>query len=266
MEGSVTEQAWEARSREALNLVKNHVIGAMAIGTLPLPLIDIVALTVVQLRMIARLSKLYNIPFSQNIGKSVIASLLGGIIPGAAQRWSWSLLKFIPLLGVAVGAIVSTTTAGATTYAVGRVFIRRFEQGKSFLTLRGEDIRQDVRSFMQKGKDVASELRHSTTYTIAEKPVTGEKPATEPLPSGRDDLTRLEGIGPKISKLLQDRGITTFIQLAETDVERLRQILHEANLRMADPSTWPEQAKLAAAGRWEALDALQKQLTVGRRK
>jgi len=93
-----------------------------------------------------------------------------------------------------------------------------------------------------------------------------EKPATEPSPSGRDDLMRLEGIGPKISELLQDRGIATFTQLAETDVDRLRQMLHEANLRMADPSTWPEQAKLAAAGQWEALDALQEQLTVGRRE
>jgi uncharacterized protein (DUF697 family) len=256
IEEIVTEQAQEAKSREALDLVKNHVIAAMAIGTLPLPLIDIAALTALQLRMIARLSKLYNIPFSQNIAKSVTASLLGAIIPGAAQRWSWSLLKFIPLIGVALGAIASTTTAGTATYAVGRAFIRHFEQGKSFLTLRIEDIREDVRSFMQKGKDLA----------FAEKPVVEEKPATEPWPSARDDLTRIEGIGPKISELLRDRGIATFTQLAETDVNRLRQILYEANLSMADPSTWPQQAKLAAAGQWEALDALQKQLTAGRRE
>jgi uncharacterized protein (DUF697 family) len=256
IEEIVTEQAQKAKSREALDLVKNHVIAAMAIGTLPLPLIDIAALTALQLRMIARLSKLYDIPFSQNIAKSVTTSLLGAIIPGAAQRWSWSLLKFIPLIGVALGTITSTTMAGTTTYAVGRAFIRHFEQGKSFLTLRIEDIRQDVQSFMQKAKDVVS----------AEKAVVEEKLATERRPSARDDLTRIEGIGPKISELLQDRGIATFTQLAEIDVDRLRQILHEANLRRSDPGTWPEQAKLAAAGQWEALDALQKQLTAGRRE
>lgn len=41
--------------------------------------------------------------------------------------------------------------------------MRHFEQGKSFLTLRVEDIREDVRSFMQRGKEVASDLRTSTT-------------------------------------------------------------------------------------------------------
>jgi uncharacterized protein (DUF697 family) len=256
IEESMIEQAQEAKSREALTLVKNHVIAAMAIGTMPLPLIDIAALTALQLRMIARLSKLYDIPFSQNFAKSATASLLGAIIPGAAQRWSWSLLKFIPLIGVALGAMASTVMAGTATYAVGRAFIRHFEQGKSFLTLRVEDIREDAQSFMQKAKEVVS----------AEKPVVEGKPATEPLPSGHDDLTRIEGIGPKISEMLQDRGIATFTQLAETDVDRLRQILHEANLRMSDPGTWPEQAKLAAAGQWEALDALQKKLTAGRRE
>ena len=81
-----------------------------------------------------------------------------------------------------------------------------------------------------------------------------------------DDLTRIEGIGPKISGLLQAAGITTFAQLAATDVSRLKQILTEAGLAaLADPSTWAEQAKLAAAGEWDALKALQGKLKGGRR-
>lgn len=81
-----------------------------------------------------------------------------------------------------------------------------------------------------------------------------------------DDLTRIEGIGPKIAGLLRKAGITTYAQLAETDVERLRQILDEARLlQIADPTTWPEQARLAAEGRWEELKALQDELKGGRR-
>ncbi len=81
-----------------------------------------------------------------------------------------------------------------------------------------------------------------------------------------DDLTRIEGIGPKIAELLRKAGITTYAQLAETDVERLRQILDEARLlQIADPGTWPEQARLAAEGRWEELKALQDELKGGRR-
>ncbi len=82
-----------------------------------------------------------------------------------------------------------------------------------------------------------------------------------------DELTRIEGIGPKISRVLREAGITTFAQLAETKVERLREILTEAGIRvLTDPSTWPEQAALAAADKWDELEALQRQLKGGRRR
>lgn len=94
-------------------------------------------------------------------------------------------------------------------------------------------------------------------------PAAKPEPTVPPTP---DDLTRIEGIGPKISSLLQTAGITTFAQLAATDVSRLEQILTEADLRaLADPTTWPEQARLAAAGKWDELEALQDELKGGRR-
>ncbi len=89
-----------------------------------------------------------------------------------------------------------------------------------------------------------------------------------PAEESADDLKRIEGIGPKISSVLQAAGIATFAQLADTDVDRLGQILSEANpnlLRLASPATWPEQAKLAADGQWEALEKLQNELKGGRR-
>jgi predicted flap endonuclease-1-like 5' DNA nuclease len=83
-----------------------------------------------------------------------------------------------------------------------------------------------------------------------------------------DDLKRIEGIGPKISGVLQEAGITTYVQLADAEVGRLEQILGEADprlMRLAKPTTWPEQAALAAAGEWDALRALQNELKGGRR-
>lgn len=80
-----------------------------------------------------------------------------------------------------------------------------------------------------------------------------------------DDLKVIEGIGPKIATLLQEAGILTFAQLAESEVDRLREILRGAGLAFADPTTWPEQARLAAAGDWEGLKALQQKLKGGRR-
>lgn len=80
-----------------------------------------------------------------------------------------------------------------------------------------------------------------------------------------DNLELVEGIGPKIAALLKTTGIMTFKQLAATDVGHLNKILDEANLRIADPESWPEQARLAAEGKMDELLALQNTLKGGRK-
>lgn len=81
-----------------------------------------------------------------------------------------------------------------------------------------------------------------------------------------DDLTLIEGIGPKISALLNQNGVYTFAQLAAASVEHLQSILSAAGprFRLADPHTWPEQAALARDGMWDALQVLQDSLKAGR--
>lgn len=89
-------------------------------------------------------------------------------------------------------------------------------------------------------------------------------PADKPAKAKPDDLRLVEGIGPKVASLLKTSGITTFAQLAATDANRIGAILREAGLPFIDPSTWPAQADLAAAGQWESLKALQVELKGGR--
>lgn len=81
-----------------------------------------------------------------------------------------------------------------------------------------------------------------------------------------DDFTKVEGIGPKISALLIKSDIRTFADLAAVDVARLQTILAGAGsrYRLADPASWPQQARLAAAGDWDALTTLQSDLKGGR--
>jgi predicted flap endonuclease-1-like 5' DNA nuclease len=90
--------------------------------------------------------------------------------------------------------------------------------------------------------------------------------APEPIPPAvPDDLKLIEGIGPKISSLLNEAGIMTFAQLANTPVADLQAILDKAGLRLGDPATWPEQAALAAKGDLAGLQTLQDALKGGRR-
>jgi large subunit ribosomal protein L30 len=100
------------------------------------------------------------------------------------------------------------------------------------------------------------------TTAVAEKRTV----ATKRKSTASDDLTVIEGIGPKIGGLLQAAGIHTFGELAATDTARLTEILQAANLRLASPETWPEQAQLAAAADWDGLKQLQDRLKGGRRE
>jgi predicted flap endonuclease-1-like 5' DNA nuclease len=88
-------------------------------------------------------------------------------------------------------------------------------------------------------------------------------------PAQEDDLKKIEGIGPKIAGVLKEAGIRSFGQLAAADAGSLEDVLGKADpnlLRLADPATWPEQAALAAEGRWEDLEKFQANLKGGRRR
>lgn len=80
-----------------------------------------------------------------------------------------------------------------------------------------------------------------------------------------DDLTILEGIGPKVAQVLKEAGITTFAALAEAVPAKVQQALNAAGLQMMNPEGWIEQAKLAARGDMDGLKKLQDELKGGRR-
>ncbi|ETX00688.1 MAG: hypothetical protein ETSY1_10290 [Candidatus Entotheonella factor] len=81
--------------------------------------------------------------------------------------------------------------------------------------------------------------------------------AVEPEPAVADDLTRIWGLGKSAAERLQAAGIVTFRQLAALDEAQLIEIFGGPRMKM---DTWPEQARLAADGDWQALDALIKEL------
>ena len=85
-------------------------------------------------------------------------------------------------------------------------------------------------------------------------------------PPRRDDLTTIEGIGPKIEQLLNENRIYTFADLASTPVQRLKEVLRSGGdrFRMHDPTSWPDQGLLASQGRWKELGELQDILQGGR--
>ncbi|MGH1436939.1 MAG: helix-hairpin-helix domain-containing protein [Lewinella sp.] len=92
--------------------------------------------------------------------------------------------------------------------------------------------------------------------------------ATAEAPKGKKatDLKIIEGIGPKIEEVLKDAGIEDWSALAAAEPGNLKDILEEAGdqYRMHNPYTWPLQARLAAAGRWDEFKTYQEELKGGK--
>jgi len=105
--------------------------------------------------------------------------------------------------------------------------------------------------------EVEQEVETESSPVVHEEPVGSDQVMV-------DDLTKIEGIGPKINQLLQDAGISTFDALAAADTGRLSEIVLQAGLRMANVNSWPAQASLAAEGKWDELAAYQDRLKGGR--
>jgi large subunit ribosomal protein L21 len=93
------------------------------------------------------------------------------------------------------------------------------------------------------------------------------KAAPKKAASKADDLKKIEGVGPKAMEAIVNAGLDTFAKVAKAKPEAIATILTDASSRMAHlvTDTWPEQAKLAADGKWDELEALQAKLDGGKK-
>ena len=112
---------------------------------------------------------------------------------------------------------------------------------------------------------------YSEIFITAISDGAGNTVASETAPvikAAVDDLTKIEGVGPKIALVLSSNGITTYAQLAKADPAAVQEMLKKSSGRfnIAKPQTWPEQAELAASGNWDALKKLQDELHGGTKK
>lgn len=100
----------------------------------------------------------------------------------------------------------------------------------------------------------------------AEKVVEAKAETKAPKAKKGDDLKIIEGIGPKAAEVLVAAGIDTFVKLAGTKAEKVKEILDaaEAKVQHLDPTTWAQQAQLAADGKMDELKKLQDELNGGK--
>ena len=153
----------------------------------------------------------------------------------------------------------------------GAVEFQKRRLNRTFVNIvpSGEVVSKKRKAKKVKDAPVAAEApkaKAKAPAAKAEAPAAPVAKAPAPATDAKDDLRKVEGIGPKIAELLNNAGINTFAQLGATEVDRIKEILAEAGSRYAahNPGTWPRQAQMAADGKWDELKVWQDELDGGK--
>ena len=144
----------DPRDSAADAIVEKYVWRAAAVGLVPVPYLDMLAVSAVQLKMVKELSVNYSVEFSEERGKAIITSLLGGVVSGVVARSGLvkTALFAIPLIGPTAAILSMSIFASASTCAVGKVFTQHFASGGSFLNFEPEKVRKFFSDQYEKGK------------------------------------------------------------------------------------------------------------------
>ncbi len=181
---------------QAQKIVKNHVLIALGAGLVPLPILDIAAVTAVQLDMLKQLARHFEVPYYESSGKGMVSALTGSTL----ARIGASVIKAIPGVGTVLGGVSMSIMSGASTYAVGQVFLDHFAAGGGFHDFDPLKKKDKYQEELEKGKRVAKEWKQ-------EKEEEGEP---------EDDDMRLY---EKLAKLgeLKEKGV-----LSEEEFKRMK--------------------------------------------
>lgn len=149
----------EGREARLDKLAKNHILAAMGVGLIPIPLVDLVAVTGIQLDLIKKIAAEYEVPFKQEKVKFIVSSLVGGFFSMGSGIVLSSLVKCIPVIGQTTGAVAMPVISGAATYAIYKVFVRHFESGGTIVDLDPKKVKDYFAEQFTKGKKAAADLK-----------------------------------------------------------------------------------------------------------
>ena len=161
-------------------------------------------------------------------------------------------------------SVQATSIASETVVQTTAVIDDLFEENATVDTTKVA-VKKTATKIKATSKVKAKKVKKSATNARVKR-ISASSKKTRPKIAGKEDLKIIEGIGPKIEELLQKAGILTYQALATTDVAVLKTILEKAGSRykLHDPTTWGQQAELAAAGKWEVLNVWKNRLKGGK--
>ena len=106
----LSEETKQERRLEAKITVDKHILWSMGAGSIPIPVVDMIGVSAIQLDMLKQICKIYDVDYADNKGKSLVSAIAGG----ALARLGASALKAIPVIGTVIGGISMVILSGAS--------------------------------------------------------------------------------------------------------------------------------------------------------
>lgn len=151
-------------SADSSAIIANAVKWSAAAGLIPVPYADLVALSAVQFKMVRDLASLYSIKPDEKMIRSLVATVLGSLAPTVVStNLVGSSLKLIPGYGTVLGSASVSAFSAAATYAIGKVFVRHFENGGTLKNFSAESIEDELKEEFADASESAELKKNQST-------------------------------------------------------------------------------------------------------
>lgn len=140
----------------AMEIVKRNSLYSAGVGIFAIPVVNVAGVAALQVKMLKELADHYDVPFQQDRVKSILASLVGGVVGTRLGYGMVGTIAKIPLVGPLVSVASLPLFAGGITYAVGKVFITHFASGGTFLDFDPDKVRAYFNQTVGKAKSTAA--------------------------------------------------------------------------------------------------------------
>lgn len=140
----------------AMEIVKRNSLYSAGVGIFAIPVVNVAGVAALQVKMLKELADHYDVPFQQDRVKSILASLVGGVVGTRLGYGMVGTIAKLPLVGPILSVASLPLFAGAITYAVGKVFITHFASGGTFLDFDPDKVRSYFNQQVGKAKSTVA--------------------------------------------------------------------------------------------------------------
>src|SRR5262245_50550881 len=148
---------------EASSIVTRHTLLAAAAGLIPVPLVDLAAITAIQIDLLKQLAQVFGRDYTTMSGTAFASALTTSTLATIGA----SVVKALPGVGSLIGGVSMSVLAGASTYGVGQVAIEIFASGKSLDQVDVETVKEAYKRAFNQGKGVVTEMQQKNKDTFA---------------------------------------------------------------------------------------------------